>query len=154
MKKGDDKQGRERKFLELPEYPGGKEAFQKFIRENLRYPAEALEKRIEGEVHLRYWVEGNGKVSEAEVTHGIGYGCDEEALRLVKMLKYGTAKNRGLRVKSAMRTRISFKLPVQASVQYQYSVAEKTKKEPNPSKTGGSVSYTIRIPLPPSSVTD
>lgn len=151
MKKGDDKQGRERKFLELPEYPGGKEAFQKFIRENLRYPKEALEKRIEGEVHLRYWVEGSGKVTEAEVTHGIGYGCDEEALRLVKMLKYGTAKNRGLRVKSAMRTRIAFKLPVQPRVQYQYSAPEKKKTETKSEKTGGSLSYTISIPLPPAS---
>lgn len=151
MKKGDDKQGKDRKFLALPEYPGGKDAFRKFIMENLRYPAEALEKRIEGEVHLRYWVEGNGKVTDAEVTHGIGYGCDEEALRLVKMLKYGTAKNRGLRVKSSMRTRISFKLPSQPQVQYQYSTPEKKKVESPASKTGGSVTYTIRIPTKPAS---
>jgi protein TonB len=147
MKKGDDKQGREKKFLTLPEYPGGKEAFRKFIKENLRYPAEALEKRIEGEVHISYWVEGNGRVSEAEVTHGIGYGCDEEALRLVKMLKYGNVKNRGMRVKSSMRTRISFKLPPQPQIQYQYSRTEKKQEQKVSAPSAkGSITYTIQIP--------
>jgi len=33
-----------KRFLKLPEYPGGKEAFKKYIRTNIRYPSEALEK--------------------------------------------------------------------------------------------------------------
>lgn len=119
-KKNDDRQGKEKKFLKLPEYPGGKEAFQKFVKENLKYPTEALEKRIQGTVHVRHWVDGNGKVTDAEVTHGIGHGCDEEALRIVRMLRYGKVKNRGVKLKASMRTRIEFRLPPRPAFNYSY----------------------------------
>lgn len=135
---------KDKKFIDLPQYPGGKEAFREFIKKNQRYPKEALENKIEGTVHVKYRVSGTGKVVSAEVTHGLGYGCDEEALRLVKMLKYGKAKNRGLRVTASMRTRINFKLPSQKEVQFEYTPAKKEKpKAADKPKQDSGYGYTI-----------
>ena len=69
-----------------PMYPGGEEALLEFIKENLTYPKEAQEKGIEGKVVIRFCIEEDGNVSTVEVLKGIGYGCDEEALRAVKMM--------------------------------------------------------------------
>jgi TonB family protein len=136
-------QNREKKFIDLPEYPGGKSAFQEYLKKNLKYPKEALENKIEGMVHVKYRVDGTGKVVSAEVTHGIGYGCDEEAIRLVKSLKYGRAKNRGVRVTASVRTKIAFKLPIKAGVQYNYVKTPKKAEDKKDSKGGGSYGYTI-----------
>jgi len=136
---------KEKKFLNLPKYPGGKTAFQEFIRKNLRYPKEALEKKIEGSVHIHYRVDGLGKVIEVNVTKSLGYGCDEEAIRVVKLLKYDKAKNRGLRVTAGMRTKINFKLPL-AKVQFEYTTTKKKSEEKAKSSDSGqgqSYGYTI-----------
>ena len=61
-------------FLKLPEYPGGKEAFRKYIRTNMVYPPEALQKRIEGIVQLAAEIDDNGNVLDVEVKKGIGAG--------------------------------------------------------------------------------
>jgi protein TonB len=136
---------KEKKFLNLPKYPGGKVAFQEFIRKNLRYPKEALEKKIEGSVHIHYRVDGLGKVIEVNVTKSLGHGCDEEAIRVVKLLKYQKAKNRGLRVTAGMRTKINFKLPL-AKVQFEYTTTKKNKEEkPKSSDTGQRQGYGYTI---------
>jgi TonB family protein len=125
---------KEKKFIKLPKYPGGKAAFQEFIRKNLKYPKEALQKKVEGSVHIHYRVDGMGKVIEVNVTKSLGYGCDEEAVRVVNLLKYDKAKNRGVRVTAGMRTRINFKL-AEAKIQFEYTTtakkkpAEKTKND-------------------------
>lgn len=69
-----------------------------FIRTCLQYPEEAIKNKIEGAVAIEYNVDVFGKVTEAKIKHGIGYGCDEEAIRLVKLLKYEKKKYQGLHV--------------------------------------------------------
>ncbi|NCA84447.1 MAG: energy transducer TonB [Clostridia bacterium] len=138
------KEGRkEKRFIDMPEYPGGKKAFREFIHKHLQYPAAALENKIEGRVFVRFRVDGNGHVVFSEVTHGIGYGCDEEALRLVNLLKYGKAKNRGLRVTATIRTQIAFKLPVQTGISYSYT--KKVKEEPPQPKPTANTGYGYTI---------
>lgn len=139
-------QNKEKRFIDLPEYPGGKEAYKEYIRKNLKYPKEALDRKIEGVVHVHYRVNGLGRVIKAEVTHGIGHACDEEALRLVRSLKYGKAKNRGVKVTASMRTKIHFKLPQQPGIQFNYVANKKTEKQAAakiPKKEGESYGYTI-----------
>ncbi|WP_207427894.1 TonB family protein [Pedobacter sp. SYSU D00535] len=68
-------------------YPGGEEAFKKFIEANLRYPNKAIEKNIEGTVKIGFRIAKNGSLSNFVVLDGIGYGCDEEALRVMKLSK-------------------------------------------------------------------
>lgn len=111
MKKLIEEKRKRGEFLNKPEYQGGNKAFEKFIQENLKYPDEAIENKIEGFVLLNAKVDDNGNVIEAKVVKGLGYGCDEEALRLAKLVKYNKVKNRGLRVITSKKIRIIFYLP-------------------------------------------
>ena len=81
------------KFLTRAEYPGGKIALSKYIKENLQYPKEALSKNIQGKVFLKYEVNEKGDVHNIFIINSLGYGCDEEAIRLVKILKDIIVKN-------------------------------------------------------------
>ncbi len=62
----------------------GTEAYQEYLAQNLRYPAAARDKAIQGVVRLRFTVNKNGKLSNFKVVQSLGYGCDEEAIRLIK----------------------------------------------------------------------
>jgi protein TonB len=139
------KKAKPESFIKQPQYPGGKKALDEFIHTNMQYPEEALKDRIEGSVVVKYDVDVFGKVSDAVVTHGLGYGCDEEALRLVNLLQYEKKKYQGLRVTFHKSISIHFRLPGKAvqpqqqeiKIQYQYT-------EKNPSKSeGGKISWTI-----------
>jgi len=111
MKQPSDKPQKPHKFLKMPSFPGGKSSFREFVKENLRYPEEALKNSIQGTVFLDYTVDNIGTVENIVVTRGIGYGCDEEAIRLIKLITYPAVKNKGVKMKVSMKTRISFVLP-------------------------------------------
>lgn len=152
MKHSNDKPHKENKFLKLPSYPGGNKEFIRFIAENLRYPEQALKNQVEGTVYLEYTVDNVGKVEDEFVAHGIGSGCDEEALRLIRLLVYEPVKNRGVRMKAKMKTRIRFELPASAkpqpTVNISYTTTPTVKKEkPEPSSRPSSpvIGYTITI---------
>lgn len=69
-----------------PKFPGGEEKRIKFISKNLHYPIEAQEKNITGTVYVSFIVETDGKVSNVKLKNGIGGGCDEEAIRVIKLM--------------------------------------------------------------------
>jgi protein TonB len=136
------------KFLKLPKFPGGKEAFQEFLKQNLKYPKQAFDNKIEGTVYVMYRVDGLGNVIEVQITKGIGFGCDEEAARVLKLMKFEKAKNRGLRIIATMRTRINFKLPKAPEIQFEYKAKTKPKTsgvEKPKKQTGESYEYTINF---------
>ena len=58
----------------------------KYISENLRYPEQAKADGIAGRVHVSFVIEKDGSVTDVEVKRGIGHGCDEEAVRVVKSM--------------------------------------------------------------------
>lgn len=136
---------KERKFLELPRYSGGKEALSKFLKEHLRYPEEALQKGIEGKVVVQFEIDDDGLVHHPVVTHGIGGGCDEEALRLVALLRYQKVNNHGKRVRTRSKINISFKLPGQ---RLSYTVTSNTKKTTEKPKQNPPVTYSYTITIP------
>jgi TonB family protein len=106
------KERKDNHFIKKPFYEGGITALRKFIKENLKYPKEALEKKIEGTVLVKYDIDYTGKVTEAKVLKGIGHGCNEEAKRLIKLLKYEVPKGpRKLKVSFHKETKINFRLP-------------------------------------------
>lgn len=135
---------KKKKFLNLPTYTGGKKAFSAFLQQNLKYPPKAIEANIEGSVLVEFEIDDNGIVHNPRVLKGIGSGCDEEAIRVVSLLRYEKVKNQGLRVKSTTKTNIHFKLPVRMT--YNVTVTS-SKKEPVPStappKTENTYGYTI-----------
>ncbi|NEU09141.1 energy transducer TonB [Flavihumibacter sp. R14] len=67
-----------------PEYPGGQKAFGKFLGSNIKYPVNARENNIQGKVYIGFIVEKTGELSDLKIIKGIGGGCDEEALRVLK----------------------------------------------------------------------
>jgi TonB family protein len=74
-------------------YPGGLTAFNKFLNENLKFPEEAKKNKITGLVTVSFTVNKDGTLENIEVSTPLGYGCDEEAIRLVKISgKWNPAK--------------------------------------------------------------
>jgi len=69
---------------EMPSFPGGTEEFYEFVANNLKYPRKALKANVEGKVIVQFVVEEDGDVSQVEVLKGIGYDCDEEAVRVLQ----------------------------------------------------------------------
>lgn len=71
---------------QIAEYPGGEEAMMQFIKEHLRYPASAAKNNIEGRVVVSFRVEVDGTLSDIHVLKGLDPACDEEALRVVRLM--------------------------------------------------------------------
>lgn len=139
-------------FIHQPEYPGGMKALTKFIYDNLRYPKEALENGVEGMVIVDYDIDFQGKVTATRVLQGIGYGCDEEACRVVKLLKFDVPKNRGVKVLFHKKARIQFKKPKQekapaatAQMQVSYTLTPSPAVENQEEKRGETYIYTIQF---------
>lgn len=105
------KEAKDKDFIRKPQYVGGPKAMRKFIGEHLRYPLDALEKKVEGTVYVHFDINHKGQVAEAKVVSGIGHGCDEEALRLVTLLRFEVPTNRGVRVVFHKNIQIHFRLP-------------------------------------------
>lgn len=94
-----------------PEFPGGMEAWSKFLGENLKYPQKAKELGIEGTVFLVFEIDRQGKISNTEILRGIGGGCDEEALRVIQQSPdWLPGLQNGKKVNVRMRLPIRFKL--------------------------------------------
>ena len=69
-----------------PSFPGGQAELYRFLRKNLAYPSEAMKNKVGGKVILRFIVEKDGLITHIELVKGIGYGCDLEAIRVVKSM--------------------------------------------------------------------
>lgn len=94
-----------------PEYPDGMEAFYKYLAENIQYPEQAKADGIQGRVLVRFVVMNDGSIVNVEVERGIGNGCDEEAVRVVKsMPKWKPAISDGKAVNVQYALPITFKL--------------------------------------------
>ncbi|MBK8923311.1 MAG: energy transducer TonB [Saprospirales bacterium] len=146
-------------FLQQPEFPGGPKGLTKFIYSHLRYPAEALEARIEGTVYLEYDIDHLGKVVETRLLRGLGFGCDEEAARVLRLLRFVVGRNRGVRVLFHKKVHIRFKLPAQEKaqvpapqpVQVQYNYVYSSAVPPTPASSAepapASNTYFYSFPL-------
>jgi TonB family protein len=71
---------------QIPEFPGGLRELYKFLGENIIYPKEAQINNISGRVFLKFIIKKDGSIGDINVLKGIGFGCDEEAVRVIKML--------------------------------------------------------------------
>lgn len=95
----------------MPEFPGGEAAMYKFIGKNIEYPRMAKESGISGRVFITFVVERDGSVSDVQILRGIGGGCDEEAVRVIrKMPRWSPGKQRGKPVRVQYRMPIKFTL--------------------------------------------
>ncbi|MEI6766336.1 MAG: energy transducer TonB [Bacteroidota bacterium] len=92
---------------EMPSFPGGDESRIKFLQENIKYPQMARESGIQGTVYVTFVVNENGQVTDVKVLRGIGGGCDEEAVRVVKMMPPWNAGKQ-----SGKPVRVQFNMPI------------------------------------------
>ena len=147
------KERKDKDFIKSAYYPGGKSALEAFVKKELRYPKEALKAKVEGTVSVRYTVDYKGLVIEASVISSLGHGCDEEALRIVRKLKFDVPEDGRIKSKFTRKLHIHFRLPGSpekspatkpaGGFQIQYEIKSKTDK---PVTSGGSYQYTISIP--------
>ena len=72
---------------QMPEYPGGVSGLYKFLGKNTRYPEVSREGGIEGKVYVEFVILKDGTPCDFVVVRGIGGGCDEEAIRVLKMME-------------------------------------------------------------------
>ena len=92
---------------EMPSFPGGDEPRVKFLRDNIVYPQMAKENNIQGTVYVSFVVDSKGKVTDVRLLRGIGGGCDEEAIRVVKLMPpWNPGKQNGKSV------RVQFNMPI------------------------------------------
>jgi len=92
---------------EMPSFPGGEGELAKFLGANIVYPQIAKESAIQGTVYVSFVVDSKGKVTDVKVLRGIGGGCDEEALRVVRMMpSWRPGKQNGQSV------RVQFNMPI------------------------------------------
>ena len=90
-----------------PSFMGGNSEMYKFLGKNLKYPTAAQRANIQGKVFLSFIVEKDGSITDIETMKGIGFGCDEEAMRIVKLMpKWIAGKQNGRNV------RVKFTIPV------------------------------------------
>lgn len=95
----------------MPEFPGGVKAMARYLRKNANYPERASRAGIEGTVNVRLVVRADGSLSDLKVLNGLGYGCDDEALRVVsKMPRWIPGVQNGVSVPVYTVIPITFRL--------------------------------------------
>ncbi len=136
-------------FLQKPSYLGGPKAMRKFLSQHIRYPDAAKAEKIEGTVRVRMDIDYQGKVIGTKILAGLGYGCDEEAQRVVKLLAFQLPKLRKIRATFHKTINIHFHYPKEAPApasQLNYAVTKSKAEVPDDDKaSGSSYNYTITL---------
>jgi len=96
---------------QMPEFLGGMEALNTYLRNNIRYPQEAQKAGIQGRVIIQFIVSKDGSITDAEVVESVDPQLDAEGLRLIKNMprwKPGMRKGQAIRVKQTLPIRFAF----------------------------------------------
>ncbi len=96
----------------MPEFLGGRDALLSYIGNNIKYPGEAKKTGVSGRVFVTFVIEKDGSVNDVKLLRGIGAGCDEEAMRVIKSMPNWTpGTQRGEAV------RVQYNLPIKFALQ-------------------------------------
>ena len=96
---------------ESPTFPGGMEKLGAFMAQNLKYPAAAQKANVEGKVFVNFILTKDGDITDVKILKGIGFGADEEAVRVVsQMPRWNPAKQDGKAVNVRYNLPINFQL--------------------------------------------
>ena len=85
-----------------PKFPGGMQAFEDYMATNVRYPAAADAAKVTGKVFVSLTIRDDGQITDVQVLKGIGFGCDQEAIRVISTMpnwKPGNQSGRSVNVK-------------------------------------------------------
>jgi len=92
---------------QVPMFPGGAEKFGAYLGKNIRYPAVARENGTQGRVICSFVVEKDGSLTDIKVVRGIGGGCDEEAVRVLKASPHWTPG-----IQNGRPVRVAYSVPI------------------------------------------
>ena len=95
---------------QMPEYQGGFNEFEKFLASELKYPAEAKQKQIQGVVFVHFIIEKDGTISDLRIIRSIEPSLDEEAMRIMRQSKWKAGKQNGKYVRVMTILPIRFNL--------------------------------------------
>ena len=96
---------------QMPVFPGGEAALQRFIYDHLKYPRISLEEGVQGTVMLRFVVNENGSVGDVQILQSLDTYCDLEAKRVVQSLpRFAPGRMQGKPVK------VSFQFPIRFEI--------------------------------------
>ncbi len=149
------RENKPKNFLPKATYKGGSKAMSKFIGEHLKYPKQAIKNKISGTVVLRVAIDYKGKVTGSKVKSSVGHGCDEEAQRVVSLLKFEVgSKVRKGKILFHKNLNIHFRLPKpkaepikkaeSSKTQLSYTVVS-SKPKSKPKLKPASYNYTINL---------
>ncbi|WP_035333426.1 M56 family metallopeptidase [Dyadobacter crusticola] len=94
-----------------PEFPGGKEEMFKFLGRKIKYPTAAVKANVQGRVFLSFIVTETGHILDVKVLKGLGFGCDEEAVRVIRSFpKWKPGEQNGQKVNVKYVLPINFQL--------------------------------------------
>jgi protein TonB len=94
----------------MPEPVGGLETFFNTLRKHMKYPKKAERVGVEGRVFVSFIVNEKGELQDFSIVRGIGFGCDEEAMRVIALTKWNPGKQRGRPVKVRMIQPVNFSI--------------------------------------------
>lgn len=93
------------------EFPGGLDTMMKFIGQNLLYPEAARENNISGQVIASFVIRKDGTMDSIKIVKGIGWGCDEEVIRVLKLMPvWKPATQNGVTVNTRFNIPVNFAL--------------------------------------------
>lgn len=91
------------------EFPGGPGAWGRFMQKTLKYPSAAQRANVGGRVLVSFVVNTDGSVQDIQILKGVGFGCDEEAIRIIKsMPRWNPGRQSGRAVRSRFTQPITF----------------------------------------------
>ena len=96
-----------------PEFPGGRQALYDYLRRNVQMPPEAVKAKIADRIMISFIVEPDGQLTDFQFVRSWGYGCDEEAMRVVKAMPLWKPCSQSGRL-----IRVKYTLPVLFGLDY------------------------------------
>lgn len=112
MRPGNSQPMAKQRYIHQPLFPGGEPALNRFLEEQLQYPVAAQEAGIEGIVRVRFGIDHRGRVTQVYIESGLGYGCDEEAERVVRLLRFVVPKSQKRKRQYEKRLQLHFRRTV------------------------------------------
>ncbi|WP_175631058.1 M56 family metallopeptidase [Bacteroides acidifaciens] len=96
---------------EMPDFPGGMKALMEYLSQNIKYPAEAHAKGIQGRVIVSFIVKKDGSISDIKVVRSVDPYLDKEAERVIAaMPAWKPGKQRGQAVNVRFTVPVAFRL--------------------------------------------
>ena len=95
----------------MPEYPGGQAALFEYLQKNVKYPADAEKKKVEGRVLVTFVVNTDGSITDIEVVRKTFPSLDAEAVRVISgMPRWKPGEQRGQKVRVKYTVPLTFRL--------------------------------------------